>query len=68
MSSSPRSDLLDLEDGLVVTAEDVRALRRLRVHAGGSLLDHPELLVSAWPAPPDLSKRPTAVGRHPFEL
>jgi len=68
MNSSRRSDLLDLEDGIVVTPEDVRALRRLRAHPVRSLLDHPENLAPAWPAPPDPSKRPTAAGRRPFDL
>lgn len=68
MSSSPRSDLLVLEDGLTVTAEDVRALRRLREHALRSLLDRPECLAPPWPAPPDVSTRRTAEGRRPFEL
>jgi hypothetical protein len=68
MSSSPRSDLLDLEDGLVVTAEDVRALRRLREPVLRSLLDRPESFAPAWPAPPEISIRRTAEGRRPFEL
>ncbi len=68
MNLSSRSDLLDLEEGVVVTPEDVRALRRLRQRPLRSLLDHPESLAPAWPAPPDPSKRPTAAGRRPFEL
>ena len=46
------TDPLNLEGGLTVTGEDVRAQRRLRVHAGRSLLDRPGILAPAWPAPP----------------
>ncbi len=67
MSSSLHSDFLDLT-GLEITPEDVAALRRLREPRSQSLLEHPELLAPSWPAPGDLSRRPTAAGREPFEL
>ncbi len=68
MSSSPRCDLLGLEAGLVVTAEDVLALKRLRAHATRSLLDRLDGLAPTWPAPPDPTARPTAAGPRPVEL
>jgi hypothetical protein len=68
MSSSPPSEALDPLLVLDPAPEDVAALARLRRYDGPALLEHPQCLAPAWPAPDDAAPRLTAAGRDPFEL
>lgn len=68
MSWSPRSDGLDLERDLPVSAEDREALRRHGRAPHGPLLERVDLL--SWPSwlPTPRNRRATHDGFEPFEL
>lgn len=69
MSSKRPSELLDLESGLVTTAEDVAALRRAAAQ-GGNWLERANELAFPDELFPDRPRwpRPTAEGWEPFRL
>ena len=63
------SDLLDLENDLPTTPEDIQALRRNRPQPGKDWLKELQELADQFPASAEARRRRrTAEGREPFEL
>lgn len=65
---STRPDLLDLENDLPTTPEDIQALRRNRPRPSTDWLKELQELADQFPASWEVRRRPTAEGREPFEL
>jgi hypothetical protein len=63
------SDLLDLDNDLPTTPEDIQALRENRPKPAKHWLVELQELADQFPASEeDRRRRPTAEGREPFEL
>lgn len=69
MSSKKPSEMLDLENDLPTTPEDVRALRENRPKAGANWLEQLQALADQFPpTEEELRNRRTFEGCEPFEL
>ena len=68
MKSDKPSDWLDLEQDLVTTPDDIRALREHRPRAGADWLEQIEALSPEKLAPGIAPRRTTSAGYLPFEL
>lgn len=68
MRSDKPSDRLDLEQDLVTTSDDIRALREHRPRAGADWLEQIEALSVEKLAPDTPPRRTTSAGYLPFEL
>ncbi len=69
MSSEKPSDLLDFEQDIPTTPEDIRALRENRPQAGADWLDQLTRLYEQIPNVEELRRRrKTFEGCEPFEL
>lgn len=69
MDSKRPSDLLNLEQDIPTTPEDIRALEENRPGGGADWLQQLEELSKQFPiSSEELARRPTFEGCEPFEL